>query len=98
MSSTSGIGAAQQALSLPATASPKETSRADEAKQASISLGAAQNDTAELSSASGVLLQPASVPDARTAQLEAIQQAIAAGTYSISASAVADKLIESMGG
>ena len=98
MSSTSGIGAAQQALSLPATASPKEISRTDEAKQASASLGATQNDTAELSSASGVLLRAASGSDARTVQLEAIQQAIAAGTYSVSASAVADKLIESMGG
>ncbi len=54
-----------------------------------------QASTAQLSSVGSALAQVASSSDdVRTEKVAAIQQAIAAGTYSVPASAVADKLIQ----
>jgi anti-sigma28 factor (negative regulator of flagellin synthesis) len=43
-----------------------------------------------------VLSQSPSDMDARTERVESVQQAVAAGTYKVSSSGLADRLIESM--
>jgi flagellar biosynthesis anti-sigma factor FlgM len=55
-----------------------------------------QSDAAKVSVSAGLLTQDAGGVDARAGRVQELQQAIAAGTYSVPASAVADKLIESM--
>lgn len=53
-------------------------------------------DTAHLSSVGGQVTQATSAPDVRLDKVAAIQSALAAGTYSVSASQVASKLVDSM--
>jgi negative regulator of flagellin synthesis FlgM len=55
-----------------------------------------QSDATSLTTAGGLLTQALSGDDTRAGKVQALQQAIAAGTYNVSSSAVADKLIESM--
>lgn len=53
-------------------------------------------DVATLTSAGSVAAQSASDSDVRMDKVTAVQQALAAGTYSVPASAVADKMIDQM--
>jgi negative regulator of flagellin synthesis FlgM len=95
MSYSSGIGSLQQTVN---SITPSE---AKPAKQASAS-GAAINerplanvehaDQTNLSSAAQAL----DGPDIRSTKVAALQQAIAAGSYSVSSSDVADKIIQSL--
>ncbi len=54
------------------------------------------SDQAVLSAAGGFAAQDAGDAGVRTAKVAALQQAIAAGTYNIPSSAVADKVIENL--
>jgi anti-sigma28 factor (negative regulator of flagellin synthesis) len=62
----------------------------------SSAVSSTQDDAAKLSISAGLLTQTA--PDARAGQVAALQQAISAGTYNVSASDVADRLIASLMG
>ena len=53
-------------------------------------------DSAQVSAAGGLVVQASAGSDVRTAKVAALQAAIAGGTYNVSASAVADKLIDSL--
>jgi len=59
------------------------------------SLGNAEDHT-KLSGFGGALAQALSTSDVRMDKVTALQQAIAAGTYNVSASDVADKMIRSL--
>jgi flagellar biosynthesis anti-sigma factor FlgM len=55
-----------------------------------------QVDEASLSKASSLIAKTLELSDVRAAKVEALQQAIANGTYNVSSSAVADKIIQSL--
>jgi negative regulator of flagellin synthesis FlgM len=68
---------------------------ADAATQAG-SVLTAQPDAANLSSASNLVMQAIAGSDVRTDKVEALQKAIANGSYNVPSSAIADKIIQSM--
>ncbi len=101
MSYASGINSLQQTInsitsseSKPATqiTAPDTGSRASEGSTA----GVAQVDQANLSSTGGLVAHALEGSDTRSAKVASLQQAIAAGTYSVSSSDVADKIIQSL--
>ena len=53
-------------------------------------------DHASLSAAGGLAAQSTDMSDVRTTKVAELRQAIASGTYNVPASAVADKMVESM--
>lgn len=55
-------------------------------------------DETKLSSTGGLIAQALGGSDVRTAKVEALQKAIADGSYSVSSSDVADKLIQTLQG
>jgi flagellar biosynthesis anti-sigma factor FlgM len=106
MNFMSGIGNGLQGLSLPTSVSTltngnvqgstaKASVEAAGADSLQISQGSVQSATT-LSSMAGVLAQSLSGPDERAGKVEALQAAIAVGTYNVSAADVADKLIQSL--
>jgi negative regulator of flagellin synthesis FlgM len=100
MSYTDRIGPSQIASSVATPSTEKSTlqvTSADKAsKQATPALSPEQLDKADLSSASGLMAQAMEGSDTRSDKVAALQQAIAAGSYSVSSSDVADKLIQSL--
>jgi len=54
------------------------------------------SDGAKLSKTAGVIAQAFAGSDVRLAKVAALQQTIAAGTYSVSSSDVADKLMTAL--
>lgn len=54
------------------------------------------SDQTSLSTASTLLAQALQTPDVRTEKVASLQAAISAGTYQVSSSDVADKLIDSL--
>jgi negative regulator of flagellin synthesis FlgM len=101
MSFSNGIG------SLPQTTNPITPTEAKPAKQTVVSGSLAnQNelqtsnvehaDQTNLSSTAGLVAQVLEGSDIRSAKVASLQQAIAAGTYSVSPSDVADKIIQSL--
>jgi negative regulator of flagellin synthesis FlgM len=101
MSYASGIGNLQQATNAIA---PSEAKRAvpvtvsdsvtDPSGTPSASLGHA--DQTSLSSVGGLVSQALEGSDTRPTKVAALQSAIAAGTYNVSSSDVADKIIQSL--
>jgi negative regulator of flagellin synthesis FlgM len=55
-----------------------------------------QVDQTRLSSTGGLVAQALEGPDTRLAKVASLQQAIAAGSYSVSSSDLADKIIQSL--
>ncbi len=53
-------------------------------------------DHASLSAAGGLAAGSADMSDVRTTKVAELRQAIASGTYNVSSSAVADKMVEGM--
>jgi negative regulator of flagellin synthesis FlgM len=96
MNIAGGIGSAAQALNVTSTNSANGSEQVRQANnngQTAIQ----QSDNASLTSTAGVLAQAVnSGDDVRTDKVAALQAAIASGTYNVPASAVADKLIQSM--
>lgn len=101
MSYTNGMGDLKQALNsiMPNTATA-EAQQVGLAKTSDNSGNAPsrelQDDEARLSSTSGLIAQALDASDVRTGKIQALQQAIASGTYNVSPSDVAEKMIDSL--
>jgi negative regulator of flagellin synthesis FlgM len=101
MSYTNGIGNLQQVLGALTPAATPPASQAGEAAKApkphqATSAPAEQADQTNLSSTSGVIAQALEGSDVRTEKVAALQQAIASGSYSVSSSDVASKMVDSL--
>jgi negative regulator of flagellin synthesis FlgM len=99
MSYASGIGSLQQAINSitlseakPATSVSVPGSGVNEQPIANVE----HADLASLSSAGGLVAQALESPDIRSAKVASLQQAIATGSYNVSSSDVADKIIQSL--
>lgn len=101
MSYTFGINNLQQASSPIAPSQAKPATQANAPGQGTNqSIERAANldglDQTNLSSTGGLVAQALEGSDTRSAKVASLQQAIAAGTYSVSSSDVADKIIQSL--
>jgi negative regulator of flagellin synthesis FlgM len=95
------IGSQLQGLQQSAGVSPAERTQAVEPHQGAVAAGAGAagesgNDETHLSSAARLVHQTLSLPDVRAGKVAEMQQALASGSYNVSSSAVAEKLIGSM--
>jgi negative regulator of flagellin synthesis FlgM len=101
MSYASGINSLQQTISsiTPSDAKPAAQVNASDSVSKS-SAGSIANvervDQTNLSSTGGLVAQALESSDTRSAKVASLQQAIAAGSYSVSSSDVADKIIQSL--
>ena len=96
MSYASGIGSLQQAITSISPSETKPAASASNTESDVASRGTAQPDRADLSSAGGIVSQALEGSDTRSAKVAALQQAIADGSYNVSSSDVADKIIQSL--
>lgn len=101
MSFTNNIGSLQQIVSSIATGEIKgsqQTGATEKSTAAttSSSTDAVSADRTNLSATSSVLAQALSGDDVRTEKVTALQHVIASGTYNVSSSDVAGKLIQSL--
>ena len=105
MNIASGTGFSIQSLGLGATpsAATNETGQMSGLKKSTerdtlgMTVSGPGSETNHISVA-GRLMQASAGQDVRSERVAALQQAIAAGTYSIPAAAIADKLMKSMVG
>lgn len=99
MSYTNGIGSAQLLLTAVSTASTTAASAASRTQPSDAdgvgSVGGFDDHTT-FSTTSNMVAQASSGSDVRMEKVTALQQAIAAGTYNIPASDVADKLMKAL--
>ena len=92
MAQTNAIGSSQVLQGSLGTSDRVTAGKKEETQKAVV---APSSDSTAISSAASSLSQISSTTDdVRTEKVAAIQSAIANGTYSVSASAVADKLIQ----
>jgi negative regulator of flagellin synthesis FlgM len=101
MSYADGIGGLPQPLSsIAPAATPSQqvsTTGIEETKGSEATLSqAAQTDHADLSTVGGLIGKALEVSDTRSAKVAALQQAIASGSYHVSSSDIADKLIDTL--
>ncbi|HWW23389.1 MAG TPA: flagellar biosynthesis anti-sigma factor FlgM [Edaphobacter sp.] len=96
MSYTSGIGNMQQALNSIASASKSTTDVSSGTDRGASALTSMREDQANLSSTGGVMAQALEGSDVRSAKVTTLQQAIASGSYNVSSSDVAEKMIDSL--
>jgi negative regulator of flagellin synthesis FlgM len=99
MSSTNGIGSLQPIMNTIATSETKSTQQTNTAQPSASTAAAntaASSDQANLSSTGSVIAQALTGDDVRTDKVAALSEAIASGSYNISSSDVADKLIQSL--
>jgi flagellar biosynthesis anti-sigma factor FlgM len=101
LSYTNGIGSAQQFSGAAEVAASSSANRAAKTAPASVAeqdgfSGSSPVDDAKLSSTASAVAQALSGGDVRTEKVAALQQSIAAGTYSASAPAVAAKVLSAM--
>jgi len=97
MSYTDGIGNLQQTTgSISATKPTQQAANAAADTKQNPASGATRTDHAELSSAGGLISKALEHSDVRMDKVQALQQAIASGSYHVSSSDVADKLIETL--
>jgi negative regulator of flagellin synthesis FlgM len=85
---------ATTAAAQPASQVTESTSASPQRKAASAP--AKQADQTNLSSAGGMIAQALEGSDVRTDKVAALQKAIASGSYSVSSSDVAGKMIDSL--
>jgi negative regulator of flagellin synthesis FlgM len=101
MSFASGIGSLQQTIS---SSTPSDAKLVVQMDRSGSVLAANEGsiespdnlDQASLSSAGGVVAQALEGSDTRYAKIASLQQAIATGSYNVSSSDVADKIIRSL--
>jgi negative regulator of flagellin synthesis FlgM len=91
MSFATGIGSLQEAIS---SIAPSETKPAVQSGKPIANVE--PTDQTSLSSTGGLVAQALEGSDVRSAKVVSLQQAIAAGSYSVSSSDVADKIIQSL--
>jgi flagellar biosynthesis anti-sigma factor FlgM len=100
LSYTNGIGSPQQfpgAADVAATSSANRTAKTEPAAvSGQDEFSGAPVDEARLSGAASAVAQALSGGDVRTDKVAALQSSIAAGTYSVSASDVAVKVLSAM--
>jgi negative regulator of flagellin synthesis FlgM len=99
MSYTSGVGSPQQGINSISQSEAKPTIQPGAPAglpSDGLIASVGHADQTSLSSASGLVAQALDSPDVRSAKVAALQQAIAAGSYSVSSSDVADKIIQSL--
>lgn len=101
MSINNTIGNLQQIVSSLATSDTKSTQQTQATQNAtgspiSSATTATKPDQANLSSAAGLIAQALDTSDVRTEKVAALQQAINSGTYNVSSSDVAGKMIDSL--
>lgn len=95
MSYTNGIGDWKQIQNAVTPASTTESRPVTSAK-ASEKTSSIQTDKTQLSSTSELLVNGLEGSDVRTSKVEALQKAIADGSYKVSSGDVADKLIQTL--
>jgi negative regulator of flagellin synthesis FlgM len=101
MSYSSGIGSLRQTIDsiTPSEAKPATLANTSE-NVTNASVGPIANvehaDQTNLSSTGGLVAQALTSSDTRSARVASLQHAIAAGSYSVSSSDVADKIIQSL--
>jgi negative regulator of flagellin synthesis FlgM len=101
MSYTDGIGPPQQAVSSITTGEtqgPQQTTavQGSGGRSATNASSGAQADHTSLSETSSLIAQALNTDDVRSERVAALRESIAAGTYSVSSSDVADKLISTL--
>jgi negative regulator of flagellin synthesis FlgM len=100
MSYTSGIGSQQSTNAItqfetqPVVTVNASGTVAD--KSEALSASVVHADETALSSTGGLVFQSLGDSDTRTVKVSSLQEAIAAGTYTVSSSDVADKIIQSL--
>lgn len=101
LSYTNGIGSPQQHFNTTEAAASSSTSRTEQKGSNAVSPdkgpgSALPVDQAKLSTTAGVMARALTGSDVRTEKVAALQQSIAAGTYNVSSSDVADKVISAL--
>jgi negative regulator of flagellin synthesis FlgM len=96
MSYTNGIGDWKQVFPAIAPTSASQTQQSGSRAQAESKPAAGAQDEAKVSSTGELVARALSTPDVRTAKVEALQKAIADGSYNVSSSDVAGKMIDSL--
>jgi len=96
MSFGNTIGSVKQAMATAVPASESQASRGKTAGAPTQATSDTKPDAANLSSASNLVAQAIAGSDVRAVKVEALQKAIADGSYNVSSSVVADKIIQSM--
>jgi negative regulator of flagellin synthesis FlgM len=98
MSFVNGIGNPQQTVNsiTSSVATPTLHDASSSGEIAASSSNVQQVDQTTLSATAGLVAQALQGSDTRSEKVASLQQAIAAGNYSVSSSAVADKIIRSM--
>jgi negative regulator of flagellin synthesis FlgM len=101
MSYANGINSLQQTTNLitasEATPSAPVSVSDGVSKASAVSVANVEHvDQTNLSSTGGLVAQALETSDTRSAKVASLQQAIAAGSYSVSSSDVADKIIQSL--
>jgi negative regulator of flagellin synthesis FlgM len=98
MSYSNGIGDWKQVLPPVAPASASQTQQVAERQKtaAGQTAAGAKADETKLSAAGELIANALSGSDVRTAKVEALQKAIAEGSYNVSSSDVAGKIMDSL--
>jgi negative regulator of flagellin synthesis FlgM len=100
MMNTNGIGNLQNSLLQQTSTVQKTTTDQDAAlatdKAAHANAPALSSDQTSLSPASTLLAQALTTSDVRTDKVASLQQAISSGSYHVSSSDVADKMMQSL--
>jgi negative regulator of flagellin synthesis FlgM len=91
-----GINSLHKMLGALQTSDSASVNTAAKASAAASPIAGSSADSAKLSAAGGMASQATDTSDVRMDKVAALQQAIASGSYSIPASAVADKMVESL--
>lgn len=96
MSVTNGIGDLQQTIGTSVTEAAKPVSGSVAKVKDTAQTRSEQTDHAELSAAGSLISKALDGSDVRMDKVQALQQSIASGSYHVSSSDVANKLVDSM--